>query len=139
MADAPILVVGAGPTGLVLALSLARRGVPVRIIDRNAGPGEASRAMVVHARNLEFYRQLGFADEVVAGGIEIEHFHLREGGEEVASFTFGDIGEGISPYPFLLCYPQDDHERLLGEKLREAGVEVEWNTALKAFTQDEHA
>src|SRR3954454_11627809 len=89
----PILVVGAGPTGLVLALSLARRGVPVRIIDRNTGPGQASRAMVLHARNLEFYQQLGFAEDVVADGIKIDTFHLRERGQEVASFTFGDIGE----------------------------------------------
>ena len=57
-----ILIVGAGPTGLVLALSLARRGVPFRIIDRNAGPGTASRAMAVQARTLEFYDQLGFAN-----------------------------------------------------------------------------
>jgi 2-polyprenyl-6-methoxyphenol hydroxylase-like FAD-dependent oxidoreductase len=133
----PILVVGAGPTGLVLALSLARRHVPVRIIDRNAGPGQASRAMVVHARNLEFYRQLGFADEIVAAGIKIDTFHLREAGAEVASFNLGDIGEGLSPFPFLLCYPQDDHERLLGGQLRQAGVEIEWNTTLKSFTQDD--
>ena len=131
-----ILVAGAGPTGLVLALSLARRGVPVRIIDKNPGPAQASRAMVVHARNLEFYRQLGFADEVVGQGIKIDRLHLREGGREAASFALGDIGRGLSPFPFLLCYPQDDHERLLGAKLREAGVEVEWNTALTGLTQD---
>jgi 2-polyprenyl-6-methoxyphenol hydroxylase-like FAD-dependent oxidoreductase len=131
-----ILVVGAGPTGLVLALSLARRGVKVRIIDKNSGPAQASRAMVVHARNLEFYRQLGFADEVVGQGLKMDRVHLRERGREAASFALGDIGRGLSPFPFLLCYPQDDHERLLGAKLREAGVEVEWNTALTGLEQD---
>jgi 2-polyprenyl-6-methoxyphenol hydroxylase-like FAD-dependent oxidoreductase len=49
MADAPVLIVGAGPTGLVLALCLARDKVPIRLIDKNAGSGVASRAMAVQA------------------------------------------------------------------------------------------
>ena len=137
MADTPILVAGAGPTGLVLALSLARRGVPVRIVDRNSGPAQHSRAMVVHARNLEFYRQFGFADDLVAHGVRMQRVHLREAGHEAASFELGDIGAGLSPFPYLLCYPQDDHERLLNAKLRDAGVAVEWNTALTGLRQDE--
>src|SRR4051812_44342405 len=137
MSSHPIIIAGAGPTGLVLALSLARHGAPVRIIDQHDGPGQASRAMVVHARNLEFYDQFGFAADVVAAGIKVERMHLRENGEEVASFAFGDIGAGLSPYPFLLCYPQDDHERLLVAKLAEAGVAVEWETKLVRFSQDD--
>ncbi|GJD52924.1 6-methylpretetramide 4-monooxygenase [Methylobacterium crusticola] len=131
-----VLVVGAGPTGLVLALWLARRGVPLRIIDRAAGPGEASRAMAVQARTLELYRQLGFADEVVAQGIRAPAIHLREAGEEVARIPFRELGEGVSPYPFMLAYPQDDHERFLVGKLAEAGVAVEWGVALASLTQD---
>jgi 2-polyprenyl-6-methoxyphenol hydroxylase-like FAD-dependent oxidoreductase len=64
-----VLVVGAGPTGLTLALWLTRLGVPFRIVDRSSGPGEASRAMAVHARTLEFHRQVGVADAAVARGI----------------------------------------------------------------------
>ena len=135
-----VLVVGAGPTGLVLALSLARLGVPFRIISDARGPGEHSRAMVVHARTLEFYRQFGWAEDVIDGGVKIEHARLREGGEhggrEVLSVTFGDIGEGLSPYPFPLAYPQDDHERLLFAKLKSLGPEVEWGAKLVRFTQD---
>jgi 2-polyprenyl-6-methoxyphenol hydroxylase-like FAD-dependent oxidoreductase len=67
---------GAGPTGLVLAIRLARHGIAVRIIDKNSGPGQASRAMAVHARTLEFYRQLGFADTVVNLGIPIHAIRL---------------------------------------------------------------
>ena len=63
-----VLIVGAGPTGLVLALWLARRGVPVRIIDKTAQAGTTSRALAVQARTLELYRQLGLADGVVARG-----------------------------------------------------------------------
>ncbi|WP_332852024.1 FAD-dependent monooxygenase [Duganella sp. S19_KUP01_CR8] len=132
-----VLIVGAGPTGLVLAIRLAKHGAAVRIIDKNSGPGQASRAMAVHARTLEFYRQLGFADVVVNLGIKIEAIHLREGGEEVAELPLKDIGAGLSPYPFVLSFPQDDHERFLVEQLKAMGVEVEWNTELESFTQDE--
>jgi 2-polyprenyl-6-methoxyphenol hydroxylase-like FAD-dependent oxidoreductase len=132
-----VLIIGAGPTGLVLAIALARRGVAVRIIDRNSGPGVASRAMAVHARTLEFYRQLGFADAVINQGIRIEAIHLREDGEDLAALPLKDIGAGLSPYPFVLAFPQDDHERLLVAQLQKAGVEVEWNTELESFTQDE--
>jgi 2-polyprenyl-6-methoxyphenol hydroxylase-like FAD-dependent oxidoreductase len=93
--------------------------------------------MVVHARTLEFYRQFGFGDQVVAAGIKAERIHLRRGGDggEVMSVSFADLGEGISPYPFALAYPQDDHERFLVDKLAEAGCTVEWSTKLTGFTQ----
>ena len=133
----PVLIVGAGPTGLMLALRLARHGVDCRIIDKNSGPGQASRAMAVHARTLEFYQQLGFADELVSLGIKINAMHIHEGGEELVKLALGEIGEGLSPYPFVLSLPQDEHERFLISKLAAAGVHVEWNVALDLWTQDD--
>lgn len=142
MADHPVLIVGGGPTGLVLALSLARRGVRCRIIDEHDGPGRESRAMGVHARTLEFYRQFGFADEVVADGVPADIVHLRRHGRagvghEVRTFSLGDMGKGLSPFPYLLTYPQDVHERLLVGKLEALGVAVERSAKLTDFTQDE--
>jgi len=131
----PVLIVGGGPTGLLLAYSLARSGVGVRIVDRAAAPGLASRAMAVQARTLEFYRQFGFADEVISHGLKMEYLHLRESGEEVATFHLGSFGNNLSPYPFSLSYPQDEHERFLGEKLRALGVAIDFNTELIGFTQ----
>jgi 2-polyprenyl-6-methoxyphenol hydroxylase-like FAD-dependent oxidoreductase len=131
-----VLIVGAGPTGLVMALWLHRQGIPFRLIDRNSGPGTASRAMIVHARTLEFYRQLGIAEEVVASGVRVERLRLREHGDEIATFPVGDIGSGLSPYPFILTLPQDDHERLLTRHLEAEGVRVEWNTELIAFSDN---
>ena len=133
----PCLIAGAGPTGLVLALALKRQGVPFRIIDKNSGPGQASRALVVQARTLEFYRQMGIAEAVIARGIVIEHAQLRRKGAPFAKISFKDFGKGLSPYAFALGYPQDDHERFLIEQLEAAGVEVEWNTELKSFSQDD--
>jgi 2-polyprenyl-6-methoxyphenol hydroxylase-like FAD-dependent oxidoreductase len=140
--DAPrVLIAGAGPTGLVLALNLARRGVRFRLISEAAGPGEQSRAMALQARTLEFYRQLGFAEEIIRDGVVVEHAHFRESygpGQvrEIFKLRFGDLGAGISPYPFVLTYPQDDHEHFLVRKLAELGVAVEWNSRLTGFSQD---
>ena len=97
--------------------------------------------MVVQARTLEFYGQYGFADEVVNEGVIAETAHVREGGEsgsrEVLSISFKELGSGISPYPFALAYPQDDHERFLIEKLKVAGCEVEWGAKLTGFREHE--
>jgi 2-polyprenyl-6-methoxyphenol hydroxylase-like FAD-dependent oxidoreductase len=143
MSKIPVLVVGAGPSGLNLSLALARRKIPHRLISDASGPGEHSRAMVVQARTLEFYGQFGFAREVVNQGVAAEKAHVREGGEsgggrEVLSISFKEMGTGLSPYPFALAYPQDDHERFLIDKLKEARVEVEWEAKLTSFRQDEN-
>ena len=125
-----VLIVGAGPTGLVMALSLARRGVPVRIIDSKDGPTRESRAMGLHARTLEFYRQFGFGDEVVERGVVADSIHFRAGERDVARFSLADMGKGISPYPFMLAFPQDEHERFLLDRLNELGVAVQWGATL---------
>ena len=98
--------------------------------------------MVVQARTLEFYGQYGFAREVIEQGVVAETAHVREGGEsgsrEVLSISFKEMGAGLSPYPFALAYPQDDHERFLIAKLRDAGCEVEWGLKLTGFSDGEN-
>lgn len=137
MGEPQVLIVGAGPTGLALALWLARSETPFRLIDRKVGPGEGSRAMAVQARTLEFYRQLGIANDVIAGGFRLERIHLRNLSREIAAVPLGDVGKGLSPYPFALSFPQDDHERLLIDRLRAAGHDVEWDTELTGFSQQD--
>jgi 2-polyprenyl-6-methoxyphenol hydroxylase-like FAD-dependent oxidoreductase len=137
MAKTPVLIVGAGPTGLVLGIWLTRLGVPVRIVDRAAGPGTTSRALAVQARTLEFYRQAGFADAVIEGGVKIANLNFWVEGARKASLSLRGIGEGLSPYSFALGYPQDAHETLLVAKLEEMGIEVERETELVDAAHDE--
>jgi 2-polyprenyl-6-methoxyphenol hydroxylase-like FAD-dependent oxidoreductase len=134
MKSQQILVVGAGPTGLALALWLTRLGVAVRVIDRAAGPGTTSRALAVQARTLEGYRQLGIADAVVAQGTQVDVLNLWANGRPVAQVPFGELGRGLSPYPFVLFYPQDAHERFLIDELDRRGVVVGRQTELVRLT-----
>ncbi len=127
---------GAGPTGLMLANQLVRRGVRVRIIDRHAGPARESRALGVQARTLEIYSHLGIADQAVALGKRADGAVLWAEGRRAARVPLGDIGRDVSPYPYLLVLGQDDNERLLGEALRERGMAVQWNTELVGLAQD---
>jgi 2-polyprenyl-6-methoxyphenol hydroxylase-like FAD-dependent oxidoreductase len=126
--DTDVLIVGAGPTGLVLALWLTRLGVRVRIVDKTAEPGTTSRAMAVHARTLELYRQIGIADAVVERGRKAIAANLWTAGKRVAHAVFGEMGAGLSPFPYVLIFPQDEHEQLLIEHLAKLGVDVERRT-----------
>ncbi len=89
----------------------------------------------MQARTLEFYRQLGIADDVVAAGIKFAAINLWSRGRHVARLALGDLGLGESPFPFILIFPQDEHERLLIDRLREAGVEVERPAELLDFEE----
>ena len=130
-----VLIVGAGPTGLVMALWLTRLGVRVRIIDRTAEPGTTSRAVAVQARTLEFYRQIGLADAVLARGHDVPAANMWVGGRHVARAVFGDMGVGISPYPYAFIFTQDEHERLLIDALCDIHVSVERQTELIQFEE----
>ncbi|MCI0545728.1 MAG: FAD-dependent monooxygenase [Candidatus Rokubacteria bacterium] len=135
MSPVQVLIVGAGPTGLVLALWLTRAGVRVRIVDKAAEPGTTSRALAVQARTLEFYRQLGLAAAVVERGVEMDAVNLWVAGRRVGRAIFGAMGAGLSPFPYALIVPQDEHERVLIERLERAAVSVERGVELVGFEE----
>jgi 2-polyprenyl-6-methoxyphenol hydroxylase-like FAD-dependent oxidoreductase len=120
---------------LVLALWLTRLGIRVRIIDKVSEPGTTSRALAVQARTLELYRQVGLADAVLARGRKMTTINLWKRGKHVSHVVFGEMGTDLSPFPFALIYPQDEHERLLIDRLAEAGVQVERQLELVAFEE----
>jgi 2-polyprenyl-6-methoxyphenol hydroxylase-like FAD-dependent oxidoreductase len=135
MKQSEVLIVGAGPSGLVLALWLKAFGVDVRIVDAASGPGTTSRALAVQARTLELYRQLDLAQPVVENGHPIQFVNIWSEGQHRARIPLGAIGAGLTPYPFFHIYPQDRHERLLVERLAEAGLEVERKLTLTGFEE----
>jgi 2-polyprenyl-6-methoxyphenol hydroxylase-like FAD-dependent oxidoreductase len=135
--DTAVLIVGAGPTGLMLANQLARRGVAMRIIDRHAGPALQTRALGVQARTLEIYEKLGIVGRALELGKRGGGATLWANGKRMAHVPLGDAGAAVTPYPYILILGQDDNERIMGERLREFGAAVEWNTELVGLAQDD--
>src|SRR5262252_6552559 len=121
--DADVLVVGAGPTGLMLANQLARRGVSVMIVEAHAGPARETRALGVQARTLEI-------------GTPARGARMWAGGRRRAHVRLDDVGRSLTPYPYVLILGQDDTERLLGDRLRAQGIEVRWNCELIGLSQE---
>ncbi|MET0207945.1 MAG: FAD-dependent monooxygenase, partial [Burkholderiaceae bacterium] len=130
-----VLIVGAGPTGLMLANQLARQGLRPTIIDRHAGPSRETRALGVQARTLEIYAQLGLVDRALALGRQGAGANLWAQGRRLARVPLGDAGRHLTPYPYILVLGQDDNERILGDRLREQGVAVQWNCELVGLEQ----
>jgi 2-polyprenyl-6-methoxyphenol hydroxylase-like FAD-dependent oxidoreductase len=130
-----VLIVGAGPTGLALALWLTRRSIGVRVIDKSTRIQQASRALAVQPRTLEFYRQLGFADAVERRSRRVPALNLWVAGRQRARAVLAELGAGLSPFPQPVIYPQDEHERLLADQLSALGVNVERNTELLDFVE----
>ena len=134
--DTDVLVVGAGPTGLMLANQLVRRGVRVRIIDRHAGPALQTRALGVQARTLEIYAEARHR-RARAGARQDRHRRQHVGARHARwrASRWATPGARVTPYPYILILGQDDNERIMGEKLRELGVAVQWNTELVGLEQ----
>ncbi|HKD47426.1 MAG TPA: FAD-dependent monooxygenase [Rhizomicrobium sp.] len=136
MRDCDVLIVGAGPTGLVLALWLTKFGVKCRIVDKTDKPGSTSRALAVHARTLELYRQLDLTEAVIQNGHKVPAVNLWVKGEKKVHLDFATVGEDLTPYPFLHIFPQDEHERLLVARLEQLGVAVERSTSLLSYAEE---
>jgi 2-polyprenyl-6-methoxyphenol hydroxylase-like FAD-dependent oxidoreductase len=122
MAENPVLVVGAGPTGLVLAIELARRRVPFRLIDRRPAPLGRDRAVVVKSRSLEMLAGMGLVDRFLQRGRVIRTIDLFSGRTKVASVPLDGLD---SPFPFDLCIPEEETERILTEELELRGGRIE--------------
>src|SRR5262245_58093296 len=132
-----VLVVGAGPTGLMLANQVGRRGVRTMIIDRNSGPALQSRAMAVHARTLEIYAKLDLAERAVELGQPGYGANMWAGGRLKARIPLNEMGKDMSPFPYVLMLGQDDNERIMGEHLAQWDLAVQWNTELTALDQQQ--
>lgn len=130
-----VLVIGAGPTGLALAVQLIRYGVDFVVVDERVSTTPYSKAIGVQARTLEIYDQVGLADRLVDLGAIAEKVRMVESGEVRAELPLEDIGRGMSPFPFLLLVEQGKHEALLYDHIHSHGRDVRWETKLESFSQ----
>lgn len=128
MINTPILILGAGPTGLMLSAQLHRYGAPHVIVDRKPGITEVSKALAVQARTLEQYRQLGIAESAIDDGFMAGSARFIINGRVRATAQFGEIGAGLSPYPFLFILEQSRNEALLLDHIMSCGGAVQWST-----------
>ncbi|MGC4744982.1 FAD-dependent oxidoreductase [Micromonospora sp. DT201] len=116
-----VLVVGAGPTGLATALTLARRGIDVTVLDQQAEPATTSRAAVVHAYTLEVLDRIGAAAPLVAQGVRSPRFTVRDRDRLLLSVPFHELP---SRFPYALLVSQAVTETVLTERLTDLGVRV---------------
>jgi 2-polyprenyl-6-methoxyphenol hydroxylase-like FAD-dependent oxidoreductase len=116
-----VLIAGAGPSGLALAAELSRLGVNPLIIDRQAAGANTSRACVVHARTLEVLEPLGLTADLLAGGVKVPIFRIRDRDRSLLTIDFSSIP---SVYPFTLMIPQNRVEKILLDRLEGVGGAV---------------
>jgi 2-polyprenyl-6-methoxyphenol hydroxylase-like FAD-dependent oxidoreductase len=132
-----VIIVGAGPTGLALAAQFIRYDVDFVILDKKQTTTPYSKAIGVQARTLEIYEQINLAQSLIAEGAIAQKARLIVGGETRGEIEFGEIGAGLSPYPFILLVEQGRHEKILYDFIKARGADVRWQTELESFSQDE--
>lgn len=133
-----VLIVGAGPTGLMMACQLAVHQVSFRIIDKRSKPLHNSGALIVQARTLEIFQQLGIAREAISQGIRADKIDILYNAVKIAGTSVKNIGKNLSQFPFLLLLEQPKTEKLLTKFLEERGYYVERGVAFRRFAEDKN-
>ena len=129
-----VVVVGAGPVGLVAACELARRHIRVRVIDKLGAPTTESRAIAIHARSLDMFDRMGFVDDLVATGVKSTSMRMYSNGRELFHVAFDGVD---SAFPYSLLTAQTETERVLANRLTQLGGMVDRGVELVGLTQDD--
>lgn len=129
----PVLIVGAGPTGLTMACELARRGIPFKIIDQNTEQTRGANAVWIQSRTLELFDSMDLAKRFIKVGNPCHAINLYVNGKELKSIPFSHID---SPYPYILILPQNETERLLNERLAELKHHVDRQLTLISINEE---
>jgi 2-polyprenyl-6-methoxyphenol hydroxylase-like FAD-dependent oxidoreductase len=131
-----VLIVGAGPAGLMMACQLALHNVSFRIIDRMEHFNSFSGALLIQARTMEVFDQMGIAGKILEKGKVVEKITLLKNGRKSGQINIAKMGSGLSRFPYIFMLKQAHTVRLLADFLKERGIKIERGSALDQFSQD---
>ena len=131
-----VVIVGAGPVGLVAACELARRGVSIRIVDKLSAPTNESRAIAIHARSCDMLDRMGVLDDLIATGVKSTAMNMFANGKKMFRAPLDTVD---SPFAYTLITAQTETERVLTEHLTALGVTVDRGLTLTELQQDADA
>ena len=134
-----VIIIGAGPTGLSMASQLLRYNIDFIIIEKNAKTTPLSKALVVQARTLEIFQELGIAEKAINQGQETTGLNLFYKGKQKAVVNIAGLGDGLSPFPFALSLEQSKTEKLLVDHLTANNIEILWNSHFTRLEQHDNA
>lgn len=132
-----VLINGAGVSGLTMACQLALHKIPFRIIEKKTEKENYSGAMIIHARSMEIFHQMGISLKFLKEGIIARRISFRINYKEPFSLNIVDFGNGVSLFPYVLIIEQWKTEKILSDFLREHNYAIEKGTALLSFSQSE--
>lgn len=137
--DTDVLIIGAGPTGLMLACQLLRFGVSFRIIDAHPNRAYESRAFAIQAKSMEIFQNLGIVSEFLEQAQTGMHAYIYASGKPVAELSFKDVATENTPYPSIFFISQSITEQILLNYIQKQNVQVEQQTKLLSFSQTDDA
>ena len=132
-----VIIIGAGPTGLSLAVQLLRYHIDFVILEKNEKTTIFSKALVVQARTLEIFQEIGLADKALAKGRITTGLNIFHKGRRKAAINLSGLGKGLSPFPFALSLDQSETEKLLAEVLSNNNKDILWNSEFIKLEQNE--
>ena len=133
-----VVIIGAGPTGLSMAIQLLRYNINFIILEKNEKTTLLSKALVVQARTLEIFQEIGLAQKAVNEGRITTGVNLFYKGKKRTSINLSGIGKGLSAFPFTLSLEQSKTEKLLVDYLTEHGTTIQWLCEFSHFEQNEN-
>lgn len=130
MSHPSVLIVGAGPTGLTTAIELARRNIPVQIIEKKQSPEKISKAVGINPNSLTLLEASGVTERLLAQGLRMAQLNFHLGPSQCFKLNFQHLQYR---YPFMLLLPQDETENILSLRLEALGVKVQRDTEFLSF------
>jgi 2-polyprenyl-6-methoxyphenol hydroxylase-like FAD-dependent oxidoreductase len=132
-----VIIVGAGPTGLSMATQLLRHNIGFIILEKNKKTTLLSKAVVVQARTLEIFEEIGLAGKAIDEGRITTALNLFYKGKRKAAINLSGLGEGLSQFPYVLSLEQSKTEKLLAGYLSENHANIQWQSEFSHSVQDD--